>query len=75
MTDAPPKPRQPPASASFSLSTCYREVIHSQLQLASFVSVRKREPEALYPEKSENGFLKSGALSSSLRSKCATSGW
>ena len=60
MTDAPPKTRQPPASASFSLSTCSRKVIHSQLQLASFVSVRKHEVEAFYPKKRENGFLKSG---------------
>ena len=51
---------QPPVSASFSLPTCSRKVIHSQLQLASFVSVHKHEAEALYLAKTKNGFLKSG---------------
>lgn len=45
------KTLQPQTDALFSLSTHCWKVIHSQLQLASFVSVSKYKADAHYPEK------------------------
>lgn len=84
----PPKTHQPPASArspcqparkvgpTASCNWLHLLVFTSmELQLALLVSVHKHEAEALYLEKTKNGFLKLGTYHQAWRSECATSGW